>query len=83
MRVRSEYWAITPKLFYEIVEYYHTIKYEVNDPSLFALLYCLRNDKKVRNFDLGKYKIEDQDPTSKPTDKLKRASDLIDSFRNN
>lgn len=81
-RVRSEYWGINRKLF----ENFENAHFEdnhfpiVTDPTLFLILYCLTNQKKIIPYDLGSYKVTGEWSNEKMISQIERASKLIDDF---
>lgn len=80
LRVRSEFWMITRRLFEDAVKSYKSLSYKVDDPSLWLLLFCLERNYKVKEFDLERYE-QIKAPTQEDADiKYERAKVLIDKY---
>ncbi len=83
-RVRSEYWAISQKLFEIFESDFSTGKMPNNvaDPTLLLIIYCLINDKQILSYDLGKYKVEGEWDQQKMNHQIERAKNLILVYKN-
>jgi len=59
VRIRSEYWGISRGLFekFKADTFINNKYYYSEDPSLYLLLYCLKNHNHITTYDLGVYQV--------------------------
>ena len=54
---------------------------KAEDPALLLILYCLKREKTIRAFDLGKYHVQGVWDSKKKTHQITRAKDIIVDFK--